>query len=62
MMRVESGGINTMRFEVDGFTFTFTRDDGPITAADLDHITDVVKAMRELRDNIRTHVEKTHGH
>jgi hypothetical protein len=57
-MRVESDGINTMRFDVNGFTFTFKRDDGPLTAADLDHVIGVVKAMRELRDTIR---EETMG-
>jgi hypothetical protein len=47
-----------MRFEVDGFTFTFKRDDGPITASDLAHVAGVVKAMREPRDTIRQEVER----
>lgn len=52
-MKVDSDGINNAKFEVDGFTFTFTRTDGPITTADLDHVAGVVKAMRELRDKIK---------
>lgn len=46
-------GTSTITTMVDGFTFTFTRDDGPITAEDVRNLAGTVAATRELRARIR---------
>lgn len=48
-----SAPVTVISTTVEGFEITFTRDDGPITDADVRALGDVVIAVRELFVRIR---------